>query len=540
MDAFNIDLLILNNQDLKGVRPVKVLDIFEGGSKNFHQDGLFSIETFGKVGEERRNRLFSYIDMRVDIFHPVIYKALDDLKGLYTEIIAGKSFAIFDKQLKDFVKATPVNGGQTGFSFFCEHFPELKFEERPSTKREFNIKLINKYRNNDKGCMFSKLVVLPAGLRDYTIDENGKPSEDEINVMYRKVLSVSSMTENINLSGKNMQTEFLDSTRYSLQVAVNDIYKYITNLLEGKSKLILGKWASRKIFNSTRNVASSSIPTINDLHDKQSVSSNQTIVGLYQYLRMILPIAVKALRDGFLSQVFPGPNSPAILVNKKTLKKELVHIDPEYYDEYMTYEGLEKLMARYGQEGLRHDHLAVEDHYLGLIYKSPDKTYKLFQDIDELPEQFDKKNVHPVSFTELLYLSVFKDSHETPCFVTRYPITGYGSIYPSYVYLKSTVKSEVREELNEVWERSGVFANEFPVYGEQFFNSFSVAPSHTARLGMDFDGDTANLTALMTEDAKEEIKKTLASARYYVGINKRMTFSASDEIIDLTLANMTS
>lgn len=492
MDAFNIDLLILNNQDLKGVRPVKVLDIFEGGSKNFHQDGLFSIETFGKVGEERRNRLFSYIDMRVDIFHPVIYKALDDLKGLYTEIIAGKSFAIFDKQLKDFVKATPVNGGQTGFSFFCEHFPELKFEERPSTKREFNIKLINKYRNNDKGCMFSKLVVLPAGLRDYTIDENGKPSEDEINVMYRKVLSVSSMTENINLSGKNMQTEFLDSTRYSLQVAVNDIYKYITNLLEGKSKLILGKWASRKIFNSTRNVISSSIPNVNELHDKQSVSSNQTIVGLYQYLRMILPLAVKALRDGFLSQVFPGPNSPAILVNKKTLKKELVHIDPEYYDEYMTYEGLEKLMARYGQEGLRHDHLVVEDHYLGLIYKGPDKTYKLFQDIDELPEQFDKKNVHPISFTELLYLSVFKDSHETPCFVTRYPITGYGSIYPSYAYLKSTVKSEVREELNEVWERSGVFANEFPVYGEQFFNSFSPSNSHIGRLDADFDRVNCN------------------------------------------------
>ena len=39
---------------------------------------------------------------------------------------------------------------------------------------------------------------------------------------------------------------------------------------------------------------------------------------------------------------------------------------------------------------------------------------------------------------------------------------------------------------------------------------------------------------------KEEIKKTLASARYYVGINKKMAFSASDDIIDLTLANMTS
>lgn len=488
MDAFNIDLLILNNQDLKGVRPVKVLDIFQASSRNFHQDGLFSIETFGKVGEERRNRLFSYIDMRLQVFHPVIFKALDDLKGLYTEILSGKSYAIFDSKLGDFVKDTPVNG-KTGFAFFCEHFPKLKFEERPSTKREFNIKLINKYREN---CMFSKLVVLPAGLRDYTIDENGKPSEDEINVMYRKILSVSSMTENVNLNSKNQSPEYMDSTRYSLQVAVNDIYKYITNLLEGKSKLILGKWASRKIFNSTRNVISSSIPTVEQLHDKRSVSSNQTIVGLYQYMRMILPVAVKALRDGFLSQVFTGPNTPAVLVNRKTWKKELVHIDPEYYDEYMTYEGLEKLMARYGQESLRHDHLTIVDHYLGLIYKGPDKTFKLFQDIDELPEHLDKKNVYPISFTELLYLSVFRDSNETPCFVTRYPITGYGSIYPSYAYLKTTVKSEVREELNDAWEPSGVFANEFPVYGSQFFNSFSPSISHIGKLGADFDRVNCN------------------------------------------------
>ncbi len=53
-------------------------------------------------------------------------------------------------------------------------------------------------------------------------------------------------------------------------------------------------------------------------------------------------------------------------------------------------------------------------------------------------------------------------------------------------------------------------------------------------------GDACNLTALLTEDSKEEIKNILASAKYYVAVNKRMAFSASDDIIDLTLANMTS
>lgn len=75
LSPFNIDLLILDNTSVKNIRPVKVLDIFEGGgSRNFHPDGLYSVETFGKVGEERRNRLFSYIDLRISVFHPIIFK----------------------------------------------------------------------------------------------------------------------------------------------------------------------------------------------------------------------------------------------------------------------------------------------------------------------------------------------------------------------------------------------------------------------------------------------------------------------------------
>lgn len=482
LSPFNIDLLILDNTSVKNIRPVKVLDIFEGGgSRNFHPDGLYSVETFGKVGEERRNRLFSYIDLRISVFHPIIFKALDDLKGLYTEIIAGKSYAIFDKESKDFIKSDPVKG-KTGFTFFVEHFNTLKFEERPSSKREFNIKLIEKYKEK---CLLDKLIVMPAGLRDYTIDDNGKPSEDEINGFYRKILSVSSMTENVNLGSKAQSMEFLDPTRYSLQLEVNNIYRYIVNLLEGKSKLILGKWASRKVFNSTRNVITSNIPVVHELNDKQSVSTTQTVIGLYQYMRMIMPLAVKQIRDGFLSQIFIGPNSPAVLVNKKTLQKELVQVDPEYFDEWMTYEGLEKLMARFGQESLRHDALEIDAHYLGLIYKGPDKVYKFFQGLDELPEGFDKAFVSPVTFTELLYLSICQGSNEIPCFVTRYPITGYGSIYPSYIYLKTTVKSEVRYELDEAWNKTEKCANEFPITGEQFFNSFSPASKNISRLDAD-------------------------------------------------------
>ncbi len=476
---FNLALFVPTGQDLKSVRPIKVLDIFTGGSRNFHSDGLFSIETFGKVGEEKRNRMFSYIDLRISVFHPIVYKALCDLKSLYGDIMSGREYAFFDQTTKDFIKSDPLKGN-TGYEFFVKHFKELEFEKRPSPRREFNIKLIDKYKDN---CMFDKLIVMPAGLRDYTVDDNGKPSEDEINGFYRKVFSVASVMENVN---SKVNIEYLDSARFSIQLAVMDIYNYIKNMLEGKSKLILGKWASRKVFNSTRNVITSYIPDSKELFDPRSATTNQTVVGLYQYLRSILPIAVKNVRDTYLDNVFTGPNSPALLINKQTLSKEMVALDPEHYDEWMTYEGLEKVMARFGEENLRHEPLTIGKHYMALIYKGKG-VYKVFHDISQLPAGLNRKDVYPITYAELLYLSVYRNSSETPCFVTRYPITGYGSVYPSYAYLKTTVKSETREELDDNWERTGSVAYEFPIFREQFHNSISPSVSHIARLGADYD-----------------------------------------------------
>lgn len=534
---FNLGLLSLGNEDIKNIRPVKVLDIFDGGgSKNFHPDGLFSIETFGRVGEERRNRLFSYINLNIDILHPVIFKSVVDLKALYGDIINSKEYAVFNTEIGDFEKSDIVNGS-TGYSFFIKHLRAIKFELRDSPKRQFNIKLIEKFKDK---LFIDKLVVMPAGLRDYVIDANGKPSQDEINKLYVKVIAISSMIGNVDTK---LNESYLDSARANLQSAVDEIYEYIKAMMEGKSKLIQSKWAGRKIFNSTRNVITTNIPKITSLDDPRNISTNQTSVSLYQYLRMTLPLAVKHIRDTYLSSVFVGSNSPSVLVNKKTLKRELVNIDPEHYDEWMTYEGLEKVCARFGEDHLRHEPLEVEDYYIGLIYKGNDKTFKFIQDIDDVPEnrRDDGSTVTPITFAELMYLSIYRDSDSIPCFVTRYPVAGYGGIYPSYCYLMSTVNSEVRYELNDDWEVIATNpAKEFPVTGANFFNSMAPSNAHIKRLVADFDGDMCSATAVLSEESKLEIKTLLNSRNYYVGINGKMNFSASSDIINLTLKSMTS
>jgi len=478
MLPFNIDLLNLSDIDIRTIRPVKVLDITDGLTKNFHPDGLFSTQTFGMVGEEKRNRMFSYINLNIKVLHPIIFKSLYDLKSLYGDIMSSKAYAIFDPELKDFVKSDQIDG-QTGFDFFIKHLPELKFEQNSSVRRQFNIKLVDKYRQK---ALIDKFVVMPAGLRDYVLDENNQPSEDEINTLYRRVLSLSSIIGTVN---SQLNAEYFNNMRFQLQLACNEIFEYIKNLLEGKSKLILGKWAGRKTFHSTRNVITSYISKNTQLFGPRHVSSTQTVVGLYQYLRATLPLSIKNVRDGFIGSVFTGPNSPMILVNKKTLKKVVVPINPKEYDKWMTNEGLEKVFATYGQENLRHSYVEISDHYAGLIFKGKDGTYKIFQDIDELPERYSREDVTPLTITELIMLSVYGDSSETPCFTTRYPITGYGSIYPSYVYLKTTVESDTRTLLDDKWEPTEFACAEFPIYGNGFYNSFSVASKNLSRLGAD-------------------------------------------------------
>jgi hypothetical protein len=166
MLPFNIDLLLLKEEEVKYMKPIKALDIFDGFSRNFHKDGLFSIDIFGKVGEERRNRSYAYIDLHVPVIHPVVFKAITDLRSLYGDILANKAYVTFDKITGEYTPSTAVEG-QSGYSYFISNLKYLKPTERPSAQREFNIAILEKYRTS---MFFDKFIVLPAGLRDYEID----------------------------------------------------------------------------------------------------------------------------------------------------------------------------------------------------------------------------------------------------------------------------------------------------------------------------------------------------------------------------------
>lgn len=477
---FNVNILELTPKKLYSIRPTTALDIFDGATGNLHDDGLFSIATFGKPGDEKRDLRFSYIDIKVPIFHPIIYFALTDLKSLYGQIMEGKEYATWNPIINDFEKSNPIDG-ETGYHFFIQHWSDIVFPPKASDLRIDQIKLINKYKSI---ALTDKIVVIPAGLRDVDISDDGRVRKDEINDIYASFISISNAISDVAVK---TNPEILNNARFKLQSHFNNLYTTLENMIKGKKKLFLNKWASRRIQNGTRNVITAMKLDNPVLGAPGSITFNHTVVGLYQAMKAALPISRFQLRNGYLSNIFISPDLPVELIDKKTLKKTPLRLDIRVYDRWTIDEGLDKLITGFSEDSTRHQPIEIDGHYLSLIYKGPDGTYKLFQDIDELPEHLNKQDVSPVTYAELFYISVEKELNQLPAFVTRYPITGVGSIYPSITYIKTTAKSEHRLPLDNNWQPmdSEYTHYQFPIRGSAFINALSPHVSRLSALGAD-------------------------------------------------------
>lgn len=471
---FNVEILSVDKRRLQGFPEIKVLDITEGATNNLHPEGLFSTEYFGRKGEERRTEQFAYIDIRTRILHPIIYDAFSRLKSLYKGILEGTEYAVWDPKEKDFVRSNELDG-QTGYSFFIKHMGEIKLRGTGSSERDDRIKLIEK---NLERALTRYLMVLPAGLRDIEEDNSGRVKKDEINKKYSRVLGVA------NLIGSDGESAAQDATRKNLQQTFNDIYLYIKNLIDGKHGFMLSKWASRSIYNGTRNVITSK-NTVRESLDADNVAKvTDTGIGLFQLMKGTLPITKYALRT-YMSSRFSTQEGNAVGVNQKTLKREYITLDTEEIDLWTTGEGLERIITRFKDPEIRHKPVMLGNHYAFLIYQD-DEGFRVFDDIDELPEGWDRTKVRPLSLVELCYLCQYERWYTFGGYVTRFPVTGSESTYPCRFYAHTTTQTLRLNEYDSQWQlQPDKAAREFPIPGGSFMDSLIPDSTRLAGLGAD-------------------------------------------------------
>tara|TARA_B100000929_G_scaffold215847_1_gene172578 strand:+ start:632 stop:2251 length:1620 start_codon:yes stop_codon:yes gene_type:complete len=530
---FNIDLLS-SVSFTRSLPEIRSLDIYERQDHlNFHPEGLYSTEIFGRMGEPARDNQFAFIDMKVPVLHPVIFKTLTTMRALYKNILSGKTYAVFNEKTSDF-EASNAQDGKTGYAFFMSHFKSLALKRNRSKKRDLKIDLIEKYQ--DKATV-KHLIVIPAGLRDLENSDGGRVKEDEINDLYRRVLSIA---KTISVTQGNLEGELFNSVRWSMQVAFNQIYETLRTMIEGKRGFIQSKWGRRKIFNGTRNVISAMTTSAVSSDDPKMPDVHDTMVGLFQTLKGCLPLSMYCIRQGLIGQVFSQSDSGVRLIDPKTLKLVTVDVKPATIDKMVSSEGLEQLINQFQDRFFRNRYASIDDHYIGLIYDNGTEV-KIFNDITQLPDDRKIEDVRPITWAELLYLNCYERFDKVKCVVTRYPVTGIGSTYYSRVYLRTTTTGLVRYVLNDVWERDEdkLLAKEMPNtdHSDSYMDSAMVHGSRLAGLGGDYDGDMISVNYLYSK-AVDDVERYLNSKDAYLDPRGGLQ-QASTDLIDWALFNLT-
>lgn len=534
MLPFNIEITNPQRIPWAMLRPVTSLDIYDGLTTDLNDNGLYSIPIFGRVGSDERDEKFSYIHIKSSIFHPEIFKSLTALKQLYAGILSSSVYAVWDENEKDFIKSSALEG-QTGFAFFVEHWKDIQFKQTGSAKRSDKIKLVEKYKDR---ALYRNVLVLPAGLREVQIDERGRTVENEVNDMYRKLLSAANtITGDPELANSSLY----DNSRWTLQNRFNELYEHYAGILSGKRGLLQQKWGSRRVFNGTRNVLTAAQLGTSSLGSKIAPDLNNTRIGLYQLARGALPLTIHMLQTGWLSQVFAN-GTLASLVDRKSWHSVDTEIDTMTVAKWTTQEGLEKLINGFREPHLRNKPITVNGNYLGLVY-SDGERFKIFGDVRDLPEGYSRKHVHPMTYTELMYLSGYKRWNDLYMLVVRYPITGMGSVYQTKAYVCTTIKSSVQQELDENWQPiENAYALEFPTNDREaeFMESLAVHPSRLGLLGGDYDGDTMGATVLLGDDVIRECKESLEKRETYITGRGEFLIDLTNDTLDFVLQALTS
>lgn len=529
-------ILHAEDDELKHIQEVSRTDTFDGASNEFHDDGLFSTRIFGRVGSPERDERYGKINLKVRIFHPAFYERLGMVKRLYRDILDGTATAVFDKNEKDFVRDAGPDA-ETGYSFFMRHFKKIEFRKNTSNRRSENIDFIV---DRMERATMKNLIVIPAGIRDVEMDENGRPRKDEINDFYTRVLSIAGSI----IMSSDLETDAYDQVRRSLTHAIYDLYKHIEGFIGGE-KFINQKVVSRRVHDSTRNVLTSMNTGGLYLGAPNSPTFDATTVGVHQAASTFAPHVIGWLRRGVLDKIVQADEGVVPLINKKTLKIDYVQLQPMTRMRFTSEDGIRSLIDRLRNVQDRHKPVELDGYYLTLIYQD-DKYFKVFDDINELPSSFDKNKVRPISLVELIYLSGYNKWGKLFATVTRYPVNNEDSIYPTRLYCKTTAKGLMLRELGYDWEpienneTTSYTAVEFPDRTVSVFHdSQGISPSRLMGLSADFDGDTGNFVGIHSEEANREIDDYLGTREAWVKQDGELRVDIAYDTVDLIVRNLT-
>lgn len=541
-DPVNITVLDTPNFILqKHVKRVISAMLYEPSTHNFHPEGLFSEEIFGKVGSPERQEQFGYLELNTEILHPKIFKIVGQLGKLYHDILAGRIYATFDTVEKNFVKSTSDDDdADTGFTFFMQHFSEIEFARTESEQRDERIVVLKKYQDR---LTLTRHLVEPAGLRDVKNDVSGRLVQDEINQMYTAILMAARSIP------KGAKSTLYDPIRYQLQSRAMELFDYLQNFIDGKYGFIQGAFTRRKIAWGTRNVISAATMIASRPDDPQMLKADEVMAGTYQNIKAFFPVAVYYFNTLFIRPIFGTDRATSVpLIDPETHEIKFVPLDDDVRELWTTRSGLEDIINKFENPEMRKLPVTVEgsdgkDYYLMMVYDQDEEvaTYRSLTDLKEhwqYPVEPDR--CRPMTWLEMFYIVASLSAQGRHSEVTRFPATTEANIYPAAPHVRSTVVGRKIRLLDITHpDHPAIDFPEYPVLSQPIYDIMAVHPTRLAPLDGDHDGDKLSYDSVWGTDSNEAAKKYLQSPYSVMNSNMDFLTGGSTYLSNLMLHNLT-
>ena len=527
IDLIPIDKLIAVNNLKEVSDPV----LFDAGFIPTEK-GLLSKTIFGNNVKDRRET-FAYVNLHSYYFAPYVFKLVRKLDKNIEHILFGRKYFKVDEKGKLVVSDEEQKGYETGLTALYKHWDKIKFERNKSTIRNDRIDLIESIGKNT---IFTKYwIVIPAFYRDANISAtDGKPSHNEINVMYSRLIRLSSTAQDAN------QFDFtMTSTQARVQDTLVEIYDFLKGQLEKKNGLIRKSLLGKSIDYGARAVISA--PSF-DTDRKEDLEVNFYTAGvpLSMCCSLCTPFIMEWVKNFFISELQHQANRYPIVDKSGKVTKYVKLEDPaSYYNE----EYLKKKIDRFvhspaNRFDLIEIPIAKSEGIKEPIYM---KIAGRFSDKDrEDPTTTSPLIDRPATWTDILYMAAVDVTSDKHVWVTRYPLLDYFGIFPNRITVMSTVKTQPMYIGDKVYPRYPVI--DLDISPEKllvnFVDTARISNLYLQGLGGDYDGDQVTLKVVFSQEANLEAERILTSKTHIINIYGKNMRTTTNEAV-LTLYMMT-
>lgn len=462
--------------EINHLQEIKSPILFQRGDVP-HPNGLVSNEIFG-VTTKSRKETYAYIDLHGVFFHPHVFKAIRRMFRNIDKIINGEMYFSLSKE--GFL--VPDENGETGIEFLYNNWEKINWDTKKDNKtggmRDERISLIKKYKKNEVFMRYQ--IVIPAFYRDIKTGSSSGGETDDINNMYAKLIRMATLIKN-----QDMFDFQFNSTNYTIQTTLVDIYDYFKHKLEKKNGMIRKYLMGKNTDYGTRTVITAPVYHA-DKPDDLFVDFQHTAIPISQLCSLVYPFVVHYIKNFFEREVIDNKNAK-ILYNPSTDEIEsAVQIkDPESYfsDKY-----IKKMIDQYIKD--------PESRFTKIEVPTTGRK-KLY--LSFTGKRMDSSGTHELSgmqyramtWTDLLYLAcedAVKDKH---CLVTRYPLLDEFGVFVSRIHVASTTKT-VPMMINGVLYRWYPYVEPDTPLDEipnKFSDSCQFSNSYLPGLEGDYDGE---------------------------------------------------